>query len=189
MTSKRVQTGLLILLTALLPAAAFADGGGGFFFGSQTASYPFLPGLPVQNSSPGLDYVGGYGYGGSGHEISGGFGVGFSRSDDPAGTAGGYGGVIYGVRGLLGPVNIMLTSWTGIGGIRVYDPASGGGRGYLLFTEEIDLEIGLPIVRWFMPTFYAGYQVAGSLCPQEPFRGYFSYTPVVGVRFAWGGFY
>ena len=39
-----------------------------------------------------------------------------------------------------------------------------------------------------MPVFYAGYQVMGNLAPGQPFSDFFSYTPVVGVRFAFGKF-
>jgi len=187
MTDKRLLA--LILIAALLPAAAFADGGGGFFYGLQTTEYPFLKGYEIRNNSLGLMYTGGYGFGVSGHEITGGFGVGLSDFEKETGIAGGYGGVIHGYRGLLGPVNVMLTSWTGIGGIHVTDAATGESKGFLLVSEELDLEIGFPILPWFMPVVYAGYQVAGNLYPEKPFQAFVSYTPVVGVRFAWGKFY
>jgi hypothetical protein len=158
MTNKHITAMGLILIAALLPAAAaFADGGGGFFYGLQTTEYPFLKGFPIRNNSLGLMYTGGFGYGISGHDITGGFGVALSDFEQQTGITGGYGGVINGFRGALGPVNIMITSWTGIGGLRFSDPLSEDTRSYLIVTEEIDLEIGLAVLPWFMPVLYAGY--------------------------------
>jgi len=187
--NKRRGALLGCLLGGLIAAAGFADGGGGFFHGLQTTEYPFLKGYPIRSSSPGLMYTGGYGYGVSGHEITGGFGVGLKDCESATGIAGGYGGVIYGMRGLLGPVNVMVVSWTGIGGIKFTDPAGGGTAGYVIGTEEVDLEIGVPVLPWFMPVFYAGYQVMGNLGPGRPFEDFLSYTPVIGIRFAFGKFH
>jgi hypothetical protein len=183
---KRILALSLILGAAL--AAAYADGGGGFFHGLQTSEYPFLRGYPIRSNSLGLMYTGGYGYGVSGHQITGGFGVGFSDYGSHTDLAGGYGGVINGARAKFGPLNLMITSWTGLGGIRFTAAATGETAGYLIATEELDLEIGLALLPWFMPVFYAGYQLMGNLTPGQPFGDFFSYTPVVGVRFAFGKF-
>ncbi len=83
----------------------------------------------------------------------------------------------------------MVLSWTGIGGIQFTEAASSETMGYLIVTEEIDLEIGLPVLPWFMPVFYDGYQVMGNVGPGKPFQDFFSYTPVIGVRFVFGKFY
>ena len=186
MNLKRILALSIVLGAAL--SAVHADGGGGFFYGLQTTEYPFLQGYPVRNNSLGLMYTGGYGYGVSGHEINGGFGVGLSDFQSETGIAGGYGGVIHGARGKVGPVNLMITSWTGIGGIKFTQAESGDSLSYLIVTEEIDLEIGLAVLPWFMPVFYAGYQVMGNVAPGRPFSDFFSYTPVIGVRFAFGKF-
>jgi len=188
MIDKLITAMVLILIAALLPAAAFADGGGGFFYGLQTTEYPFLQCYPIRNNSLGLMYTGGYGYGISDHEITGGFGVALSDFERETGISGGYGGVINGFRGKLGPVNLMLTAWTGIGGLKYRQPLSMEERGYLIVTEEIDLEIGVAVLPWFMPVLFAGYQVMGNLYPELPFQGFFSYAPVVGLRLAWGHF-
>ncbi len=188
MIDKRITAVGLILIAALLPAAAFADGGGGFFYGLQTTEYPFLRCYPIRNNSLGLMYTGGYGYGISDHEITGGFGVALSDFDEQTGIAGGYGGLINGFRARLGPVNLMLTAWTGIGGLKFRAPLSLEERSYLILSEEIDLEIGFAVLPWFMPVLFAGYQVMGNLYPERPFQGFFSYAPVVGLRFAWGHF-
>jgi hypothetical protein len=186
--NKRALLALGCILGSLAAAAGFADGGGGFFHGLQTAEYPFLKDYPIRNNSMGLMYSGGYGYGVKDHEIRGGFGVGFRDCESETGIAGGYGGVLYGLRGLLGPVNIMVVSWTGLGGIRFVEPASGETAGYLIGTEEVDLEVGIAVLPWFMPVFYAGYQVMGNLGPGRPFQDFLSYSPVVGIRCAFGRF-
>lgn len=179
MNLKRILALGLILSAAV--SAVHADGGGGFFYGLQTPEY-------IPNNSPGLMYTGGYGYGVSGHQVKGGFGVGLSDFQSETGIAGGYGGVIHGARAKVGPANLMITSWTGIGGIKFTQAPSGDSLSYLIVTEEIDLEIGLAVLPWFMPVFYAGYQVMGNVAPGRPFSDFFSYTPVIGVRFAFGKF-
>jgi hypothetical protein len=187
MNLKRVlATGLIL---GCLLTAAYADGGGGFFYSLQTHEYPFLQDYPVRNESLGLMHTGFYGYGVSGHEIRGGFAVGLSDFESQTGIAGGYGGVIYGARGRFGPLNLMLTSWTGFGGIRFAEALSGETASYVILSEELDLEIGLAVLPWLMPVFFAGYQVMGNLGPGRPFSDFFSYTPVVGIRFAFGHFH
>jgi hypothetical protein len=186
MSLKSVLILALILGAAL--SAAYADGGGGFYCGLQIQEYPFLEGYPLRNDSLGLSYTGFYGYGVSGHEIHGGFAVSLSDFESQTGIAGGYGGVIYGARGKAGPLNLMLTSWTGLGGVKVAAAAGGETETYLIATEEINLELGLAVLPWLMPVFYAGYQVMGNLGPGRPFQEFLSYTPVVGIRFAFGKF-
>lgn len=188
--NKAVRMAIAAAGLLLLPALSLlADGGGGMFWGRQSAGYPFLPDAAIQNNSMDLSYVGGYGYGVRGHEISGGFGYAINDGDSENGTAGGFGGVIGGFRFVYWPVNVSLISWTGIGGLRTAEQRAAGQDGYFLFLEEITLEIGVPISRWFMPSVYAGYQFIGNLAPGEPFSEFFTYTPVVGFRVAWGKFY
>ena len=68
------------------------------------------------------------------------------------------------------------------------EPLGERTRSYLILTQEFDLEIGLAVFPWFMPVLFAGYQVMGNLYPQTPFQGFLSYTPIVGLRLAWGRF-
>jgi hypothetical protein len=86
----------------------------------------------------------------------------------------------------VGPLNLMITSWTGIGGLKFSQADTKESLSYLIVTEEIDLEIGLAVLPWFMPVFYAGYQVMGNVTPGRPFQDFFSYTPVFGIRFTFG---
>jgi hypothetical protein len=179
---------LLALLLALTGTAGFADGAGGMFYGLQTSEYPFLKDYPVRNNSLGLAYYGGYGYGVHGNAITGGFGFAVTDTDGNTGIAGGFGGVINGVRFIDWPVTVSLISWTAVGGISTGTQEE-GEEGFFAFMEEITLELGIPINRWFMPSVYAGYQFAGNLAPGKPFEDFLVYTPVVGVRVAWGKFY
>jgi hypothetical protein len=188
-TRKKIVVLVVTLIVVLLPASAFADGGGGFFYGLQSSAYPLFEDYPIRNKSLGLMYTGGYGYAASGYEIHGGFGVGLSDFESETGMLGGYGGVIYGLRGRLGPVNLMLTSWTGIGGLKFTDTLDSTRKSYVIVTEELDLELGLAVFRWFMPVVYAGYQVMGNITPGQPFRDFLTYTPVFGFRVAFGSFH
>lgn len=181
--------GCAIALMVLSGVAAFAAGGGGFYTGYQTSRYPILDqyGPPSNNMS--VIYYGGYGYGVS-HDgvISGGFGFGFGDSATSSELAGGFGGVISGYRFLYWPVNLSLVTWTGVGGVYTGNSSLHPHNGYFCVSAELDLEVGLPVLPWFMPVVYAGYQFIGNLSGGKPFDEFISYTPVVGVRFAWGGF-
>ena len=164
----------------------FADGAGGFYSGYQVSSFPFMDGDSFENNNMGLYYSGGFGYGVSWNNvISGGFGYAVYRSEDENTPIGGFGGVINGVRLLKYPINISIMSWTGFGGISTNNSE---GKSFAI-SEELTLEVGLPVFRWFSPTIYAGYQVIGSLGSGEPFEEFLSYTSVIGFRFQWGKFY
>lgn len=178
---------LLVVFSALSGISVFADGCGGMFYGLQTTEYPFLKNHPVHNNSMGLAYYGGYGYGVHGRTITGGFGFAITDTDGDTGIAGGFGGVINGVRFVDWPVTLSLISWTAVGGISTGNQESDDG--FFAIMEEITLELGIPVNRWFMPTLYAGYQIAGNLIPGTPFEDFLVYTPVVGARVAWGKFY
>jgi hypothetical protein len=181
---------LLALFFAVAVTTTVADGAGGVYYGLQTAEYPFLQDYPVRNNSMGLTYYGGYGYGVHGHTITGGFGFAITDTDGGTGIAGGFGGVINGVRFVDWPVTVSLISWTAIGGISSGNQeGSEPDDGFFAFMEEITLELGIPINRWFMPSIYAGYQIAGNLAPGTPFEDFLVYTPVIGMRVAWGKFY
>ncbi len=186
MPKKLLILSILLLFSGLL----FADGGGGMSFGYQTTTYPFLENYSVANNNMDLIYYGGYGYGVSRKGfITGGFGFTIMDSGSSSGFAGGFGGIINGIRLLDVPVTISLTSWTGFGGVYTGPYSNTPYRGFFTIFEEIDLEVVLPLMRWFMPTIYAGYQLAGNIIPGRFGQQYFSYTPVIGIRLAWGKFY
>jgi len=180
------------LLLVCIAASLFArsGGGGGMSIGYQTSTYPFLDRYPVTANTKELIYYGGFGYGVSwDRSITGGFGYAIMDVAGGSKIAGGFGGVIAGFRLLDRPVNISIVSWTGLGGLSTGILPTGGYKGFFALFEEVTVELGIPIIRWFMPTLFAGYQIAGNMIPGVPFRSFFSYTPVVGFRFQWGSFY
>jgi hypothetical protein len=119
---------LLALLISLVGAAGFTDGAGGVYYGLQTSEYPFLKDYPVRNNSLGLACYGGYGYGVHGHTITGGFGFAVTDTNGDTGIAGGFGGVINGVRFIDWPVTVSLISWTAVGGISTGNEESTDGE-------------------------------------------------------------
>ena len=185
------KTLIIVTLLMLSIPFIFADGAGGFYSGYQVSSFPFVDGEGFENNNMGLYYNGGFGYGVSWNNvISGGFGYAIYTSEDENRPIGGFGGVINGVRLLRYPINISLMSWTGFGGISINNiDGSDEDGGSFAISEELTLEVGFPLFRWFSPTIYAGYQVIGSLGNGEPFEDFLSYTSVVGFRFQWGKFY
>ena len=159
-------------------------------FGYQASTYPFLENYSVTNNNLGLVYYGGFGYGVSGNRsIVGGFGYAIMDVEGDSGVAGGFGGFIYGFRLIARPIHISINSWTGFGGLSTGTYDTDGGSGFFALIEEITVDLGLPLVKWFMPTVYVGYQIAGNLIPGRPFNSFFIYTPVIGLRIQWGDFY
>lgn len=182
------MTAFLLVLTA--PLIAESGGGGGMLFGYQISRYPFLESYDVANNTMGLAYYGGFGYGVTERRgIVGGFGVAIMDIAGTSRIAGGFGGIISGFRIFHRPINLSIVSWTGFGGISTGVYSVNGSRGFFALLEEIVVEVGIPILQWFMPTVFIGYQIAGNLIPGIPFNSFLSYTPVLGLRIQWGKFY
>ena len=179
---------VLVIVFSFSVIQGFADGGGGMFFGVQTTQYPFLKDYYIRNNSLGLSYYGGFGYGIHRHTITGGFGYAIMDTSDDTGLSGGFGGVIRGFRILKWPVNLSLISWTGFGGVYTGTYETQEGKGFFCVSEELDLELGIPLFSWFMPIVYAGYQVSANIVPGKIFKTFISYSPVIGFRVAWGDF-
>ncbi len=183
----------MVIIAVMVACSAFAHdgsrGGGGMFVGYQVPEYPGVDTVYPLSSNLGLSHVGGFGYGvNSRNEISGGFGYAISDADKSRGIKGGMAGFISGYRFFSQPLYFSLVSWTGFGGIYTGNAGTTPHQGYFCVSEEIDLELGLPVVDWFMPVVFAGYQVIGNIAPGQAFQGFFSYSPVVGFRIVWGKF-
>lgn len=203
--NRLVRVSLAVILLACAPAL-FADGGGGMFLGYQISQYPLLEEYPIENNTLGLIYYGGFGYGVSYHmsrlftdsyhrsdylnSVGGGFGFVLMDAENPENIIGGFGGVIAGLRLIKRPLNISILTCTGFGGIATgrYSYFTGGYKGLFVVSEEITLEVGLPLIDWFMPTAYAGYQIIGNVVPGRLFETFLSYTPVAGIRIQFGDF-
>jgi hypothetical protein len=183
-----------LLLAGLALAAScgtlLADGAGGMFLGYYMGGHPLVQHYNLPSNAPDLMYFGGYGYGVARRGVmNGGFGLAYLDSEGTSGAAGGMGGFITGLRILRAPLHLALVSWTGVGGWYTGRLAPSPKRGYFVGMEEVDFEVGLPIAPWFMPTAFVGYQVVGNLVPGLPFRSSLTYTPVAGIRLAWGRFW
>ena len=191
-TTGIARTSILLWLFIGLATIAVADGGGGgIYFGYQTSAYPFLSdNYTIANNSMGLAYFGGFGYGvASDRTIVGGFGMAILDMENDTGIAGGFGGVISGVRLLRTPISLSILSLTSLGGLGTGSYETESGDGFFAVSEELTIELGIPILSWFMPTVYVGYQVIGNLVPGRVFTAFFSYTPVFGFRIQWGDFH
>jgi hypothetical protein len=190
MNKKRCLFVFILLTMVIGILSAGSGGGGGMLIGYQTSTYPFLEKYPVVSNSQELIYYGGFGYGVSWDgTITGGFGYAIMDVAGDSEIAGGFGGFITGYRFIDRPVTVSIISWTGLGGISTGVLPSRGYKGFFGLLQEVTIELGFPIIRWFMPTLFAGYQIAGNLIPGVPFEAFFSYSPVVGFRLQWGSFY
>lgn len=131
--------------------------------------------------------VGGFGYGVDRHgERVGGFGLAFFSADPAIVFEGGVGGFINGQQFSIGPLTAAVVAWTGVGCLTTNVPGI-AGTWYTLFLEA-DVEVGWAVTRWMQVSGYAGMQLLTNLSPEDPFQGLLFYTPVVGVRVAWGSF-
>ncbi|HEY9593036.1 MAG TPA: hypothetical protein VHE79_01070 [Spirochaetia bacterium] len=169
-TTRAVMAGLVFFLAS---AALFAAGGaGGMGLGYQG----------FDASGRGTLSTMGYGYGTSrdGNRI-GGFGM--SILSTTGEQDGGVGGILLGHEWREGAGVGAITFLGGAGGV------GDNAGGYMILFGEVDLELGLRVTRWMQLTGYVGYQVWGNLIPGPAFTLLTSYSPIVGVRIAWGGLY
>ncbi len=173
----------LALALALVAASqASAGGAGGVLQGEQYFDANYA------NIDLGTHYVGGFGYGVShAGQRTGGFGMAFYSQPDERLLRGGVGGFINGQELRIGPFEAAATLWTGIGAIG-RDTVLGEPEGWLVLFGQLDVEVGLAILPWWQVSAFGGMQLMANLAPQQPFEGLLIYTPVVGVRVAWGGF-
>ena len=170
----------IVLITMVLVAAtAFADGGGGFFRGN----YFYVP--SYSNIGREAEIVGGYGYGAERRGSRyGGFGLAINDTDTEE-TIAAFGGFISGNQVRTGPVTLSLNLWSGIGWVNPAVVDSSVGVGYML---EANAEAGFAFVPWFQVAFYAGMQAIGPFDPAAIISSA-RYSPVLGTRFVWGGFF
>ena len=100
---------------------------------------------------------------------------------------GGIGGVIVGQELRAGPFTIAANLWTGIGGVATSPRCPEGGYGVLF--GELNLEAGIAVTRWMQVVAYGGMQAIANIAPgTRPGGDLFVYSPVAGIRLAWGSF-
>jgi len=172
-------SGIVALLVLLPLAGAFARGAGGFSWGEQY----FDPSL--SNVNLGATFNGAYGYTVTwGGQRYGGFAL-AAHSD--AIVPAFYGGFVGGIAGQemhTGPFMAAITAWTGFGAITV-NPVTQGPGAFALF-GELTLEAGLSFRPGITFTGYAGMQVIAQVFPEQQIAQNALYSPVVGMRIAWG---
>jgi hypothetical protein len=175
---RRKTTILLALIMAVMPLSlAFAGGAGGVLFGIQQFD-PQFASFDAQ-----ARYVGGFGYGVSRSGLrTGGFGMAFYSDSQFGDFSGGVGGLINGQELRFGPFTAAVDILTGVGGLSMNE------QGYFVVFGEIDVELGVAVSPWMQVTAYGGMQGMANVAPGRPFMDALWYTPVLGVRLAWGSF-
>ena len=93
---------------------------------------------------------------------------------------GGVGGMLVGREVRSGPLVSAVTAYLGTGGV------SFRSGGYMVVFGELEVEIGVRFMGMQLSP-YAGFQAWGNLIPGTPLAEALVYTPVLGVRMAWGG--
>jgi hypothetical protein len=167
---------------AVLPLSfAAARGAGGVTWGQEY----FTPSL--SNFDLPTMYSGAYGYSVTrdGQRI-GGFVLGLHSSADSPSFDAGFVGLITGQETHLGPAIGAVNLWTGFGGMSA-NPVLNTPESFALF-GELDLELGFGFTRGVQLTGYAGMQAIVSVVEGQPLFHNVMYSPVLGLRLAWGSF-
>ncbi len=171
----------LVLALCLLPlAGAFARAAGGFTWGEQYGA------TGPSNVDLGASTVGVYGYDITwGGQRYGGFAMALhSNATQPALEAGFIGGLA-GQEMRIGPLVAAVTLWSGFGGMN--SAPLDALPGTLALFGEVSLELGFGFLPGVLVTGYAGMQVIAPVLFDQGTIGTPMYTPVLGVRVAWGG--
>jgi len=159
----------ILFLIILATAPLMAEGAGGAEF-TQPLPSKGEAALPAYGG-------GGFGYGvlEDGTVIRG-FGMGVHKP----GYNAGYGGTMQGWQHRWGPLVGLVTTKFGFGGV-ISEPLTGFS---LLGAAEAQL--GLLVLPWFEVGFKAG--VMGTATFADDQETHLAWSPVVGLRFAWGAF-
>ena len=167
---------------AVLPLTeAFARGAGGVTWGEQYFDSRF------SNYDVSMNYNGVFGYSVTyGGQRVGGFAMALNTSAGEPELNGGFLGAITGQEFRTGPFLGAVNLWTGFGGLT--GGATPGIPGSLALFGELNLEAGFGFMPGVTLTGYAGMQVTSSLSASAPYFTNVMYTPVLGMRVAWGAF-
>ena len=171
--------GVVAILSVLPLAGAFARGAGGFTWGEQYFEQD------LSNVNLGTSCNGVYGYSVTwGGQRIGGFAMAMhSDTVVPAFNAGFVGGIA-GQEVRVGPFMAAVTAWTGFGGMTM-NPLVQGPAAFALF-GELNVEAGFGFLPGVMVSCYAGLQAVAQVFPEQAIIQNAFYTPVMGMRIAWG---
>ena len=167
------------LLTLLPLAAVSARGVGGFSWGEQYFASD-LANVDIALTTSGI-----YGYTVTGGgQRYGGFALGLHSDRTSPTLNGGFIGGIAGQEVRVGPATVAATAWTGFGGMSM-DPLAGTTGTFALF-GELALEAGFGFLPGVQVTGYAALQGIAQVRPERVSLSSAVYTPVIGLRVAWG---
>jgi hypothetical protein len=179
---KGVKIMVLAAALAILPLSVLsARGAGGITWGQEYFD-PSLSNFDLQAT-----YSGAYGYSitRDGQRI-GGFALGIRSSAPSAEFDAGFVGFITGQEVHFGPVMGAVNLWMGFGGMSA-SPVLNTPDCFALF-GQIELEMGFGFTHGMQLTGYAGMQAIAGVRDGQPLFGNVMYTPVLGLRLAWGSF-
>jgi hypothetical protein len=163
---------------ALLPlSASFARGAGGVTWGQQY----FDSQLASNDLQATMNGVFGYSTSRGGQRIGG-----FAMAVHGPFVDGGFVGAIAGQEMRTGIFSAGMNLWTGFGGLSA-SPVTLAGGSFALF-GELDLELGFGFIPGVQLTGYAGMQAMMGIPAGRPSFEDVMYTPVFGLRIAWGSF-
>lgn len=174
---------VLVSLALALPlSSAFAAGAGGVAWADQRT----VQGLT--SGAVSISEVGGFGYGVNGNgQRTGGFGYALYSPEGTSSLAGGVGGVIFGQEGHTGPLTFAVNLWTGLGGLSA--GLAGAQTGYAILFGEANFELGVNVTPWMQLSAYVGMQGLADINARSGIGTRLAtYSPVVGMRLAWGSF-
>jgi hypothetical protein len=164
---------------AVLPLAAYARGAGGFTWGQQIADSQ-LANFDLQSSLTGV-----YGYGVSWNgRRTGGFALAVHSDGAAPAVEGGFIGGIAGQEFRRSPFIGAVNLWAGLGGLSAGRGISADGS-FAVF-GEITAELGVAFMPGVLLTGYAGLQAMSAVSSGETFFTRVMYSPVIGMRLAWG---
>ncbi len=170
------------VLLVLAGGAVFAGGAGGLAWSDQH----YVSGL--SSSTLATTEIGGFGYGVSaGGTRTGGFGYAIYSEPGTDSLAGGVGGVIVGQESRTGPLTFAVNLWTGAGGVS--ETLAGIQSGHVVLFGEANVELGIAVTPWMQLSGYAGMQGLADVHPRTGIGGQLlRYSPILGMRLAWGSF-
>jgi hypothetical protein len=177
--SVRKIVAVIVVLAAMPLAAAF--GAGGVSWGEQylLPEYPQLANYDTQ-----AQFTAVYGYGVTAFGMrNGGFALGVRPPGNECSWEGGFIGAISGQELRVGPFVLAVDLWTGIGGMH---RLSGTGDGTFALFGQADLELGYRLFPGVRIVGYAGMQAIADILAWQPISSAVYYTPVAGLRLAFG---
>jgi hypothetical protein len=176
---KAMRIAALAAVLVLLPLAAFARGAGGLTWGQEIAD-PQLANFETQSTVTGV-----YGYGVSWNgRRTGGFALAIHSDSASPAVEGGFVGGIAGQEFRRAPFIGAVNLWAGVGGLSVGRGVPANGS-FAMF-GEITAELGVAFMPGVLLTGYAGLQAMSAMSSSETFFTRVMYSPVIGMRLAWG---